>query len=240
MKFRQIIHFMAIFALIACFIPPVFAADDAPAADAPKDEATTLYNRAELALNTNDYALAIELFDQALAANTSMIKMSDALLYTYRDKGYAQIQLKKYDDAIQTFDQGLVLYPQDRMLWNNKGYANYNLGKYQDALAAYNNAIKFETNYTIALINKGDTLSKMGDYPAAVDAYTKALESDPGNHDATAGLAAAQEGAASASQTTMMVIVALVIIVVIGAVWYIKFRKPEVKPEEKKTKNKKE
>ncbi len=240
MKFRQIIHILAIFALIACFIPPVLAADETPKADAPKDEATTLYNRAELALNTNDYTYAIELFDQALAANTSMIKMSDALLYTYRDKGYAQIKLKKYDDAIQTFDQGLALYPQDRMLWNNKGYANYNLGKYQDALAAYNNAIKFETNYTIALINKGDTLLKMGDYAAAVDSYSKALETDPGNHDATVGLAAAQDGAASASQTTMMVIVALVIIVAIGAVWYIKFRKPEAKPEDKKTKNKKE
>jgi len=240
MNFRQIIHFMAIFALIACFIPPVFSADDASAADAPMDEATTLYNRAELALNTNDYAFAIELFDQALAANTSMIKVSDGLLYTYRDKGYAQIQLKKYDDAIKTFDQGLALYPQDKMLWNNKGYANYNLGKYQDALAAYNNAIKFEANYTIALINKGDTLSKMGDFQAAVDSYTKALATDPGNRDATTGLAAAQKGAASASQTTIMVIVALVIIVVIGAVWYIKFRKPEAKPEEKKTKNKKE
>ncbi len=80
----------------------------------------------------------------------------------------------------------------------------------------------------------------MGDYAAAVDSYSKALETDPGNHDATVGLAAAQDGAASASQTTMMVIVALVIIVAIGAVWYIKFRKPEAKPEDKKTKNKKE
>lgn len=231
MKFRQIIHILAIIALIACFVPTVFAADEAP-----KDEATTYYNWGELALNTNDYENAIARFDQALASNTTMIKMSDALLYTYRDKGYAQIQLKKYDDAIQTLDQGLVLYPKDKMLWNNKGYANYNLGKYQDALVAYNNAIKYELNYTTALINKGDTLSKMGQYQDAIDAYTKAIESDPGNRDATTGLAAAQQGAASAMNTTMIVIVILVIIVAGGAIWYIKFRKPEVKPEEKKSK----
>jgi tetratricopeptide (TPR) repeat protein len=235
MKFRQFIHILAIITLIACFVPPVLAADEAP-----KDEATTYYNRAELLLNTNDYERAIATFDQALASNTTMIKMSDALLYTYRDKGYAQIQLKKYDEAIQTLDQGLALYPKDKMLWNNKGYANYNLGKYQDALAAYNNAIKFEQNYTIALINKGDTLSKMQDYQGAVDAYKSALASEPGNPNVTDKLAVAQKAADSSMQTTMIVIAIVIIIVAIGAVWYFKFRKPEVKPEEQKSKGKKE
>jgi tetratricopeptide (TPR) repeat protein len=234
MKFRQIIHILAIIALIACFVPPVLAADEAP-----KDEATTFYNWAELSLNTNDYERAISYFDQALAANTTMIKTSDALLYTYRDKAYAQIQLKKYDEAVQTLEQGLALYPKDKMLWNNQGYAYFNQGKYAEALAAYNNAIKNEPDYTIALINKGDTLYKMGDYQAAVDTYTRALETDPGNRDATAGLASAQEAAASALPTTMIVIVILVIIVAGGAVWYIKFRKPEAKPGEKKSPGKK-
>jgi tetratricopeptide (TPR) repeat protein len=239
MKFRQIIHILAIFALIAGFVPLVLAADVAP-----KDEATTLYNQAEVLLSTNDYQAAIALFDQALASNTTMIKQSDALLYTYRDKGYAQIQLKKYDAAIQTFEQGLALYPRDQMLWNNKGYANYNLGKYPEALAAYNTAIQFEKNYTTALINKGDTLSKMGDFQGAVVAYTNALETDPGNKVATTGLASAQQGvaqqAAATTQTTMIVIIILVIIVAGGAIWYIKFRKPDQpKPEEKKSKRNK-
>ena len=232
MNFRQFIQILAIIALIACFIPPVLAA--------PTDEATTYYNRAELALNVNDYEGAIALFDQALASNTSMIKVSDALLYTYRDKGYAQMQLKKYNEAIQTIDQGLSLYPKDKMLWNNKGYSNYNLGKYQDALAAYNNAIRFEQNYTIALINKGDTLSKMRDYQGAVDTYKIALESVPGNPTVTDKIAIAQKAADSNSTTTMIVIVILVIIVAGGAIWYIKFRKPVVKPEVKKSKGKKE
>ncbi|MDP3563863.1 MAG: tetratricopeptide repeat protein [Methanoregula sp.] len=233
MKFRQFISILAIVACIACFVAPVLA-------ETPTDEATTYYNAAEISLSRGNYESAIASFDKALASNTTLIQQSDALLYTYRDKGYAQIQLKQYNEAIQTFEQGLSQYPKDKMLWNNKGYANYNLGKYPQALAAYNNAISFEKNYTIALINKGDTLSKMGDFPAAVDAYTKALESDPGNRDATTGLAAAQQGAASAIPTTMIVIIILVIIVAIGAVWYVKFRKPEDKPEEMKSKGKKE
>jgi tetratricopeptide (TPR) repeat protein len=235
MKFRQFIHILAIISIIACFITPVLAVDLAPA-----DEATTYYNAGEVLLNQGDYARAINSFDQALASNTTMIKKSDALLYTYRDKGYAQIQLKEYDQAIQTIEQGLSLYPKDKMLWNNKGYANYNVGKYTDALAAYNNAISFDKNYTIALINKGNTLSKMGQYPDAVDAFSRALETDPGNQDATTGLAAARQAAASAIPTTMIVIVILVIIVAAGALWYIKFRKPdEPIPEVKKSKGKK-
>ena len=231
MKFRQIIHILAIIAIIACFVPPVLAADEAP-----NDEATTYYNTAEKILVTGDYAGAILYFDLALASNTTMIKMSDALLYTYRDKGYAQIHLKKYDEALQTLDQGLALYPKDKMLWNNKGYANYNLGKYQDALAAYNNAIKYEQNYTMALVNKGDTLSKLGDYSGAVAAYKTTLEIDPGNTHAIENLAIAQKAADSNTSTTMIVIAILIIIVAGGVIWYIKFRKPEVKPEEKKSK----
>ncbi|MFA4825588.1 MAG: tetratricopeptide repeat protein [Methanoregula sp.] len=234
MKFRQIIHILAIIACIACFVPPVLAADEAP-----KDEATTFYNRGELLLDTNDYESTIALFDQALASNTTLMGISNGLLYTYRDKAYAQIQLKKYNEALQTLDQGLALYPKDNMLWNNKGYANYILGKYPEALAAYNNAILFEKNYTIALINKGDTLSKMGDYSGAIDTYKIALESDPGNRDATAGLAAAQQAAASTIPASMIVIVILVIIVAGGAVWYIKCKKPEEKLKEKKSPGKK-
>lgn len=235
MKFGQFIHILAIIALIACFVTPVLAAEAVPT-----DEATTYYNAGTQLLSSGDFARAIASFDLALASNTTAIKSSDALLYTYRNKGYAQIQLKQYDEAIKTFEQGLALYPKDNMLWNNKGYANYNLGKYQDALTSYDTALRFEKNYTIALVNKGDTLVKMGQYQSAVDSYQLALETDPGNRDATTGLATAQQAAASEIPTTMIVIVVLVIIIAGLAVWYIKFRKPdEPNPEEKKSKGKK-
>lgn len=238
MKFRQLIHLLAIVTLVACFVAPALAAEAAPA-----DEATTYYNAGELLLGNGDFERAITSFDQALASNTTAMQKSDALLYIYRDKGYAQIQLKQYNEAIKTFDMGLALYPKDNMLWNNKGYANYNLGRYEDALTSYDNALKFEKNYTIALINKGDTLAKMGQYQSAVDTYQLALATDPGNHDATAGLAAAEQGAASAIPASMIVMVVLVIIVAAGAVWYFRFRKPgaspDVKPDEKRSKGKK-
>jgi len=226
MKFRQFIHILAIIALIACFVYPVLAAGEEP-----KDEATLYYNRGVVLLNGRDYQAAIDLFDQTLASNTTMISLSDALLYTYRNKGYAQIQLGKYDDALQTLGQGLALYPRDSMLWNNKGYVYQNLQKYPDALAAYDTAIRLDNTFTTSFINKGDTLFLMGRYQEAADTYNAALATDPENRDATVGLAAARQAAAAAMPTTMIVIVILVIIVAGGAVWYIKYRKPARKPE---------
>ena len=199
-----------------------------------RDNATDYYNIAEKSLSLGDYPGAIAYFDKALAENTTMIKVSDALLYSYRDKAYSQIQLGQYADAIATLNEGIALYPKDNMLWNNKGYASYKLNKYDDALADYNKALEIEKNYTIALINKGDVLSKMGRYQDAVAAYTQALETDPGNRDATAGLAAADKNAQSSPSTTL-IIVGLVIVIVAGiGVWYLKFRKPA--PEEKQDK----
>lgn len=203
-----------------------------------RDNATNYYNIAENYLNKGDYQSAIQYFDQALSDNTTMIKVSEGLLYTYRDKAYAQIQLGNYAGAISTLDEGIVQYPKDKMLWNNKGYASYKLGNNQDALTSYDKAIAIESNYTIALINKGDVLSKMGRYQDAVTTYKQALESDPGNSDATKGLATAEQNAGSAPSTTIIILVVIVVIAAGLAVWYIKFRKPasENKKAEKKIK----
>jgi len=230
MKKGQIIYILAILSIITCIAMPVMAADD----NQTQDRATSLYNQGVRMLSQNDYANAILLFDQALASNITMIKMSDALLYTYQGKAYALIQLGKFDDAIQTVDQGLVIYPKDTMLWNNKGYALFKLQRYEQAVAAYDQALAIDKTYTKVLINKGDALYQMGKFPEAIDAYKKALATDEGNRDATAGLLAAT----NASQTMTIILVIILIVVAGGVVYYLKFRKPveEKKPEKSKKK----
>ena len=234
MKKGQIIYILAILSIISCIVMPVMAADD----NQMQDEATTLYNRGVRILSQNDYANAIILFDQALASNTTMIKKTDALLYTYQGKAFALIQLGKLDDAIQTVDQGLAIYPKDTMLWNNKGYALFKSGNYAGAVASYDKALSFDKNYTTALINKGDALYQMGRFQEAIDVYNKALENNPDNSAATAGLALAQKAAATPTQTTIIVLVVVLIVALCGVMWYVKFRKPadQKKPEKSKSK----
>ena len=235
MKKGQIIYILAILSIISCIAVPVMAADD----NQTQDQATSLYNSGVRVLSQNDYANAILLFDQALASNISMIKKSDALLYTYQGKSYALIQLGKFDDAIQTVDLGLVIYPQDTMLWNNKGYALFKEGNYAGAVASYDKALSFDKNYTTSLVNKGDALYQMGKFQDAVDSYNKVLEINPDNSAATAGLTLAQKGAATSTQTTVIVLVVVLIVAAGGVIWYVKFRKPVLQKKPEKSKSKK-
>jgi tetratricopeptide (TPR) repeat protein len=235
MKIRTIVYILAIILLIGGFVVPVAAEENQT-----PDAGTTFYNAGIKLLNSNEYDRAIVLFDQALASDTTMIRQSDALLYTYQGKSYALIQLNRYEDAVQTLDEGLKVYPKDFMLWNNKGYALYNLGKYSDALTSYDMALSIDQNYTPSLVNKGDTLYKMGRFTDAVDAYSKANVTDPGNTRAMEGLEKAQEAAKSEIPLTLITSIVIVVIVAGGAIYYLKFRKPaEDKPTDKKPKGKK-
>ncbi|MFA5221018.1 MAG: tetratricopeptide repeat protein [Methanoregula sp.] len=230
MKLRQILFILAILSFISCIAIPVMADDTTPV-----DEATQLYNNGVRTLATNNYEGAIALFDQALASNITMIRISDALLYTYQGKAYALIQLGRYNDAIQTLDLGIAEYPKDAMLWNNKGYAYFKLGKYSDAVTAYDNAIAIDPAYTGALINKGDALFAAGQYADAVTAYNKSLENDPGNVNTTEKLTAAQKAAASViSPVTILIII--IVIACAGIAGYYLLRKKPVKEEPKKKK----
>lgn len=241
MDFRQFPAILAFLLLTVLIVQPVVSANITMTSDnLDRDAATGLYNSGDILLNKGDYENAIKLFDQALAANTTMLKKTDAILYLYRDKAYAQIQLGMYNDAITTLDEGLALYPNDYMLWNNKGKALEKLGKNQDALTAYDKAVSFNQNYTLAYVNRGIILSQMGRYSEAVVAYSKANETNPFNIDILAGLEAAKKGESKSNLTTTIVLAVVLIAAISIVVWYVKFRKPaEPVPKERKTKSKK-
>lgn len=234
MKNRNAVGILSILIVTILFVYPVVAADNST-----PDVATEFYNAGVQYLSSNDYTNATLAFDSALAANTTLIAKSDTLQYIYEGKEYALIELQRYDDALEFSQEGVRLFAKDEKLWNNEGYILYNLGRYQDALNAYNTAISLDGNYTKALINKGDTLFAMGRFQDSVDAYTQALQSDPGNPDATAGLEKAKQAAPIVSPVLIVLIIA-VVVVAVGALWYVKFRKPEeTKKAEKKPKPKK-
>jgi tetratricopeptide (TPR) repeat protein len=254
MNFRRYLIVMAVVLLAVLAVQPALSADNLTGfltsknvssvtnytADLEKDAGTLNYNYGVQSVTLGDYTAAIGFFDKALAENTSMLEKTDALLYLYQGKAYAQIKLEKYSDSVATADAGLAKYPKDAMLWNNRGWALQNLGKSQEALAAYDKAVSIDGNYTNALINKGNILSQMGKYSEAVAAYTQANETDPFNIAASDGLELAKKGESASSQT-MTIIMAVVLIAAIGiVVWFVKFRKPaEPEPEEKKKRSKK-
>jgi tetratricopeptide (TPR) repeat protein len=242
MKIGQFIHILAILLLIIGFIPPILAAENETG-----DAATAFYNSGELLLQSKEYARAIEAFDQALASNTTMIRWSDALLYTYRDKGYALIQLNNYTEAIRTFDQGLAIYENDEMLWYNKGFALFKLGNYPDAIIAYNKVLQINNQSVPALNNMGDTYFQMGRYQDAVNSYKRANTIEPNDSYSIAGLANAQSAAASRTDPyevgkvfgTTVIPLLLGVGVALLAIYFFSKKKGDEKKAEKKPKEKK-
>ncbi|MDD1680415.1 MAG: tetratricopeptide repeat protein [Methanoregula sp.] len=254
MNFRRYLIIPAVLLLAVLIIQPALSADNLTelisgknvtsvtnyTPELEKDPGTNFYNYGVQSVTIKDYNAAIAFFDKALAENKTMLEKTDALLYVYQGKTYAQIQLGKFSDAVATADAGLAIYKNDAMLWNNRGWALENLGKNQDALVSYDKAVSLDGNYTNALINQGNLLSGMGKYPDAIAAYTRANETDPFNIAASDGLEAAKKGELAASQT-MTIVMVVVLLAAIGiVVWYIKFRKSdEPAPEEKKKRSKK-
>jgi tetratricopeptide (TPR) repeat protein len=253
MQFGKLISCICLFAALCILVQPVAAATQ-------PDEATTKYNLAEIKLSQGEFEQAIHYFDQALAANTSMMEKAGTIVYVYSDKAGALIQLERYDEVISTADKGLAIDNTYPVLWNNKGYALYKLGRLQDAVNAFDKAIlkamsiKESLNKTAGetdslvdslpryLTNKGDALYDLGRYQDAIAAYTKALVEDPTFTRATDGLARAQQ---KSSATTPVMIVAVIALIVVGCgvAYYVLKKKPSgssaAEKEGKKTGKKK-
>jgi tetratricopeptide (TPR) repeat protein len=61
------------------------------------------------------------------------------------NKGYALIQLEKYEEAIECYDKAIKIEPNDALAWDTKGIALVNLGKNNEAIecyALYNEALR--------------------------------------------------------------------------------------------------
>lgn len=222
MKVRQIITLFAVLLFLALAVQPAAAEID--------DEATKYYNIAQYDISLGNYEDALVYFDKVLVSNTTLLGMGDGLMYTYKDRSGVLTDLGRYDEAIRSANEGLLLYPNSSGLWNNKGYAYYRKGDYNAAVDAYGNAVRIDPTYLKGWINKGDALVKAGRSGEAAEAYRKALELDAENADAKAGLAEAEK----ASSTTNIVLAVIVVIAAGIVVWFVKFRKPAVADEPKK------
>lgn len=62
----------------------------------------------------------------------------------WNNKGVALSRLGKYAEAIEAYENALLLDPNYSCVWNNKGVVLSRLGKYQEAVEAYDHALLLE------------------------------------------------------------------------------------------------
>lgn len=84
-------------------------------------------------------------------------------------------ELKRYQDAIEAYENVIEIEPNFFQAWNGQGKTFYELKKYPEALEAYESAIKLKPNYLEAWEGRGLTLFELGQYKYAIDSFNKAL-----------------------------------------------------------------
>ena len=87
-----------------------------------------------------------------------------------------------YNTAIASYDQALVIKPDDSAAFYNKGNALSALGRKEEAITCYDQALAIKPDYDKAFHNKGTALYDLGHKEEAIACYDQALEFKPDDH----------------------------------------------------------
>ena len=108
-------------------------------------------------------------------------KKNHLLLYFV---GTTFLQLKKYDEAINNFEQSLKYNSFFPETYNNLGVALAEKKKYSLALNNYNKAINLKVDYADAYLNRGISFIKLLKYDEAISDFNIVINKDPYNSKA--------------------------------------------------------
>jgi tetratricopeptide (TPR) repeat protein len=136
-------------------------------------------------LATGEYEMALEQFDQAIAANPDYP-------YAYAYRAMIGVKLGRYgeavDDALKVLEYSDRMGPRDAdplrlMALSNLGTAYIRMGKNEAAVAVLHELIVLDDEDPIPYFLLGEALRGMDEeekLEEALDAYTRAIRIDPG------------------------------------------------------------
>jgi tetratricopeptide (TPR) repeat protein len=116
----------------------------------PKGEAHW-NGRGRLFARRGDFERAVKDYDESLRLRPTA--------NAFVNRAYAELQLKRTDDALKDFGEGIRLNPDHAQAYLNRGYLYSNKGDYRRAVADYDEAIRSEPELVLAYNNKADALA---------------------------------------------------------------------------------
>jgi tetratricopeptide (TPR) repeat protein len=131
--------------------------------------------KARLLINQKKYEAALECLDKATQITNEKV--------LWNDKGFTLAGLGRYQEAIQSYENGLKIDPNYDVTLNNKGLALYRLGKYQEAINCFDRILILNPNIKHVLINKYKALDKLGKTKEAELCYERSQKIDLGNNN---------------------------------------------------------
>ena len=132
--------------------------------------------------------LILEAYDSAINNINKILSRSpehdedtiiDITLHTYFLKGLVLLKMKRFEDAISSFDNVLEINEMDELAYDNKAFALASLGKNNEALKFNDKAMKINSNNSIIFVNLSHTLGNLGKFEEALDACESAIKLDP-------------------------------------------------------------
>lgn len=184
-------------------MPPIFekffkgkaSAEPASALPAQFD---ALLTQANTAATSRNLQRAIQLYDQANAADPSRaegyykrgnvlkdlgqleaaiasynqaIERKPDYAYAFCNRGFVEHRLARLDAALASYDQAIALDPTDALVHYNRALLMQDLFRWEEALTSYNRAIGINPEYSDAQYNRAVNLLFLGDYENGWRAY---------------------------------------------------------------------
>ncbi len=94
------------------------------------------------------------------------------------------LDLRRYEDALASYDQALALNPDYADAIANRGNALLALDRHQEALASYDKAVDIRPDHADAYSNRGNALLSLKRYDEALTSYSHAIVLRPDNAEA--------------------------------------------------------
>ncbi|MBN2172678.1 MAG: tetratricopeptide repeat protein [Bacteroidales bacterium] len=115
---------------------------------------------------------------------TKAIEFDKNYADAFYNRGCVNIDLKKYEKALEDFERAIELDPSYTNAHYNKGWTFNELGKFDLAIEYFNKAIELSPNYKDAYYNRGWSKTKLYKCEEAIKDFDKVIELDPKYKDA--------------------------------------------------------
>ncbi|HKD22911.1 MAG TPA: tetratricopeptide repeat protein [Rhizomicrobium sp.] len=133
-----------------------------------------LHQLAGLALEAGRALEGAEFIGRAIALNPEVAQ-------THANLGFALSLLKRFDEALSSYDRAIVLNPAFAEAHYSRGVVLSELGRHEDAVASYDNAVRLKNDYAQAYVNRGIALYDLERFTEALSSYDDALAARPGD-----------------------------------------------------------
>ncbi|HUE37120.1 MAG TPA: tetratricopeptide repeat protein, partial [Candidatus Acidoferrum sp.] len=115
---------------------------------------------------------AVDIFNLILAKVSNSAEL-------HNNRGAILQMMKRYDEALASYDKAIALKPDYANAHFNRGSALKQLNHFEEALASYDKAIALNPGHAEAHNNRGALLQQMRRYDEAIASYDKAIAAKP-------------------------------------------------------------